>query len=233
MVACSLRILTGTANLGRSYYTIPLSDKKAYSVSNEVTGSDTFSIRAFMVDDKGSVTSPGATPSLIRQYLGSATCKDIKISSKTGTCYVNVALKQKQETKVGAIARKVEPFIPINPVVGVFVGLAKSCSSAMGLAEENEVHFSISAKKDDTTRFSFEGALTLQEIGQRATQAKAFSVADKSDGDKVAGVLSVLLTGIGGAIGGIQVEETDAASELSQVYDLANSLVETAHRVGS
>jgi hypothetical protein len=87
MGVCSLRILTAAIDLGRNYYTIPLSDKKAYSVSNEVTGTETFSIKAFSVDDKGAVTGEGALPSAIRYYLGSEKCKDIKISSKTGTCY--------------------------------------------------------------------------------------------------------------------------------------------------
>lgn len=225
MGACSLRILTTAINLGRNYHTIPLSDKKAYSVSNEVAGTETFSIKAFTLDDKGAVTGEGALPSAIRYYLGSEKCKDIKISSKTGTCYVNVALKKKQPSAAAKIMGKVEPFIPLAASVGMIVSACKLCDAFTDAAEENEVHFSLTAKKVDATKFSFDGELTLLEIGQRAAQAKAFAVADKSH-------TGVALNTIGAALSGfasMSYRGTSAsAPEFDKTAEVAGGLVDLA-----
>ena len=229
MGVCSLRILTGAIDLGRNYCTIRLSDKKAYSVSNEVTGTETFSIKAFTVDDKGAVTGEGALPSAIRYYLGSENCKDIKISSKTGTCYVNVALKKKQLSATAKIMGKVEPFIPLAAGVGMMIGACKLCNAFTDAAEENEVHFSLTAKKVDATKFSFDGELTLLEIGQRAAQAKAFAVADKSNAVVALNTIGAMLSGFAGmSYSGMSASApnlNDTAELAGGLADFANSLV--------
>ena len=196
MSVCSLRILTAASNLGRSYFTIPLADKNAYSVSNEVNGSEAFSIKAYTVDDKGTVTGEGALPSAIRYCLGSEKYKSIRISSKTGTCHVNVAVKKKEATVAARIMGKVEPFIPIATGVGMIVSACKLCDVFTDAAEaENEVFFSLTANKTGATKFSFGGELTLLEIGQRAAQAKAFAVAGKSHAGVAMNTISAAFSG--------------------------------------
>jgi hypothetical protein len=90
---------------------------------------------------------------------------------------------------------KVEPFIPLAASVGMIVSACKLCNAFTDAAEENEVCFSLTSKQVDATKFSFDGELTLLEIGQRAAQAKAFAVADKSNTGVALNTISAMLSG--------------------------------------
>lgn len=203
---CSFRIftapvggLTGLHALGGgrgdSYYSIPLSSKTSYKVANDTSHDKAFTIQAFTYDsDTGKSVHQGALPNLIRQAMANS---DIKISSATGKGYVNISLKTEDEKPVHGLLSN----LSFSPWVKMAVGGLKMLHGLTEVAKPNEVYFSITAMKTDSTVYIFKGETTLNAINIALWRKKAFAISDKTTAGTVEAVVGALAEGLGGGDG--------------------------------
>jgi hypothetical protein len=186
--------LTGLASLGvglsDAYHSIPLSRKKSYKVANDTTHNKAFTIQAFTWEaDTGTSVHQGALPTLIKQAMAQ---NPIKISSATGRVYVNISVKTEPEKHTLRSVLKNLPFGAIVSGLNMMHGLW-----AVAQPEPNEVYFSITAMETESTKYSFSGEKTLNDINLALFKKKAWAFADPTTRGQIEAVVGALAEGTG------------------------------------
>jgi len=190
--------LTGLSSLGvglsDAYHSIALSNKKSYKVSNDTTHDKTFTIQAFTWDsDTGRSVHQGALPVLIKQAMAQ---NSIVISAATGRVFVNIAIKPEARKPVLHSVLRNLPFGGIVSGLNMIHGLW-----AVALPEPDEVYFSVTAMETDSTKYSFRGEKTLNEINLALFKKKAWAFADPTTRGKIESVVGALAEGAGATDG--------------------------------
>ena len=188
--------LTGLASLGvgmrDAYHVISLARKKSYKVANDTTHDKTFTIHAFSMNAENGVDPrQGALPVLIQEAMAQS---PIRISSATGTVYVNISLKSQ---KPGNSLLKKLSFGSIVTGLKMIHGLW-----SVAQPEPNEVYFSITAMETESTKYKFSGEKTLNEINIALWRKQAFAFADPTTRGNIEAVVGALTEGLGADSGG-------------------------------